>query len=548
MNEKINLQELIALLTKKSNITKKEAETFLKECLDTIHEALLEDRLIKVKNLGTFKLLRVNDRESVDVVTGERVLIPAHYKVNFSAENTLAQAINEPFSLFEAVELNEDDTIADSNGVITFSEAEDVLDDASDNEELTGNQEDNDNADFELVLDNFEKENENTILFTLDEENKISQTEEGDFNFILNGEMETEEKEEINDHSICHDDRKEITSDEPEIEKPNDLTFNLTLNLNEIVDPATPQVEIPEVIHDQEKIQIPQVPEEQAVQIEIPPMSEPVPQIEVPPVPVEPKAPQVPPVQSVPRWEKPPLPTAPAGERPPLPSTPIEESYKIYTPKKRRFRYPRWLIMPSYLAVLAGVAYGFYYLYNNMSDGEPHVPPVFTEAKEKTNDGANNDDTEQPKSKSNRNRNRNNLSDDSLRSILKKKYGEYLVGLQDDADSGNKTAENKPVNQPASSVQATQPSVPDRPISKNEKIITIQNGQTLTMLALTEYGNKCFWIYIYEENRHLLKNPDNVPAGIQLTMPSPEKYDIDKNSAASIRKAVERAGQILARH
>ncbi|MDR0863303.1 MAG: HU family DNA-binding protein [Candidatus Symbiothrix sp.] len=105
MNEKINLQELISLLAGKSGITKKEAEQFLKECFDTINEALVEDKLVKVKNLGSFKLIVAEDRESVDVTNGTRVLIPAHYKVSYAPDNQLAETINEPFSLFETVEL-----------------------------------------------------------------------------------------------------------------------------------------------------------------------------------------------------------------------------------------------------------------------------------------------------------------------------------------------------------------------------------------------------------------------------------------------------------
>jgi len=106
MNERINLQDLAALLAEKTAITKKEAETFLREYFDVLNEELINSGLIKIKDLGTFKLLPVEDRESVDVTTGERVLIPAHYKVTFTPDKKLAETVNEPFAFFETTEID----------------------------------------------------------------------------------------------------------------------------------------------------------------------------------------------------------------------------------------------------------------------------------------------------------------------------------------------------------------------------------------------------------------------------------------------------------
>jgi len=105
MNERINLQDLAALLAEKMAITKKEAETFLREYFDVLNEELINSGLIKIKDLGTFRLLPVEDRESVDVTTGERVLIPAHYKVAFTPDKNLAETVNEPFAFFETTEI-----------------------------------------------------------------------------------------------------------------------------------------------------------------------------------------------------------------------------------------------------------------------------------------------------------------------------------------------------------------------------------------------------------------------------------------------------------
>jgi nucleoid DNA-binding protein/nucleoid-associated protein YgaU len=108
MNEKIGLQDLVVLLAEKSNIAKKDAETLVKECFEIMEEGLLEDKLLKIRNLGTFKLVWVENRESVDVSTGERVLIPAHYKVSFSPDTELAEKVNAPYISLENVEIDDE--------------------------------------------------------------------------------------------------------------------------------------------------------------------------------------------------------------------------------------------------------------------------------------------------------------------------------------------------------------------------------------------------------------------------------------------------------
>ena len=105
MNEKTNLQDLAVLIAEKSGITTKEVDYFLKELIETVQETLLNEESVRIKNLGTFKRLTVSERESVDVSTGKRVLIPAHSKINFIPDNNLAQMVNDPFASFEPVEL-----------------------------------------------------------------------------------------------------------------------------------------------------------------------------------------------------------------------------------------------------------------------------------------------------------------------------------------------------------------------------------------------------------------------------------------------------------
>jgi nucleoid DNA-binding protein len=85
----------------------KDAETFVRAMFDLIEEALTNEKYVKIKGLGTFKLTEVNSRESVHVNTGERIEIQGHSKVSFTPDTSMKELINKPFSHFETVVLNE---------------------------------------------------------------------------------------------------------------------------------------------------------------------------------------------------------------------------------------------------------------------------------------------------------------------------------------------------------------------------------------------------------------------------------------------------------
>lgn len=107
MNEKITIQDLIDILAEKHSMNKKDAELFVKGVFELVEEALATEKYVKVKGLGTFKLIGVDSRESVDVNTGERIEIQGHNKVSFTPESSLKDLINKPFAHFETVIINE---------------------------------------------------------------------------------------------------------------------------------------------------------------------------------------------------------------------------------------------------------------------------------------------------------------------------------------------------------------------------------------------------------------------------------------------------------
>lgn len=107
MNTKITLPKLISHLAVRTGESKRLCEDFIKSLFATIADTLVAGESVKVKGLGVFKLVRVDERKSVNVATGGEYIIPAHDKLTFVPAKELASAVNAPFEIFEAVELSE---------------------------------------------------------------------------------------------------------------------------------------------------------------------------------------------------------------------------------------------------------------------------------------------------------------------------------------------------------------------------------------------------------------------------------------------------------
>lgn len=104
--DKISIQELTDIIAQQTGQTKKFSEQFLRELVSVISEYLVNDGIVKVKGLGTFKVITVEERKSVDVTTGREIVLPAHSKVQFIPEDSVKQTINEPYSHLETTILD----------------------------------------------------------------------------------------------------------------------------------------------------------------------------------------------------------------------------------------------------------------------------------------------------------------------------------------------------------------------------------------------------------------------------------------------------------
>ena len=124
---KMTTQDLAGVLVERWHIGKKEASQFVNELFFLIQKSLDEDKIVKVKGLGTFKIIDVDDRESVNVNTGDRVLIEGHGKITFTPDALMKELVNKPFSQFETVVLKDGVDFNEAENANQSEEAEKVV-------------------------------------------------------------------------------------------------------------------------------------------------------------------------------------------------------------------------------------------------------------------------------------------------------------------------------------------------------------------------------------------------------------------------------------
>lgn len=398
MNERLTLQDLIDLLAKRQEITKKDAENFLRELFTVIAETIEKNDSVKIKDFGTFKLVKVNSRKSVNVNTGEAIEIAAHYKLSFTPDKMLREAINLPFAHFESV----------------------ILEDGVSFEDITIESED---------------------------------SEEGN-----DTELNTEDRD-VNDSTIVDD--KEIIEIEPEnqpfIAEDIELEENISESSEVIEDRHEPETT---VIENEDSVS--KHNEEETKNIE---------EIE---------------------------------------SSDDDDEWLLKDSFGDKIkRNSATIAFVSIIVIIVGVLMCYVY---------------FTVSPQKTVD----DD----KLVAENNKGLDSvMSSDSLANISPV---DSLAALSSDTltsttpndiknEIGVKPEERKKVEEP-------------KPIAKAQSV-KIEPGTTLRLIGLKYYGHKSFWVYIYQENKDKIKNPNNVALGTVLSIPPREKYGIDPKNPESIKKA-----------
>lgn len=109
----VTIKDIAKIVASQHNIKVAEAEEFVQKLVDTINEGLEADRLVKIKGFGTFKMQAMKSRASVNVNTGERVIIGEHDRITFLPDTMMKNAINKPFAHFETVEIDDESPLLD---------------------------------------------------------------------------------------------------------------------------------------------------------------------------------------------------------------------------------------------------------------------------------------------------------------------------------------------------------------------------------------------------------------------------------------------------
>lgn len=390
MNERLNLQDLIDLLAQKQEITKKDAETFLRELVAVISESIGSEDSVKLKDFGTFKLVKVNARKSINVNTGEAFEIPAHYKLSFTPDKQLKEAINRPFAHFESVILEEG---------VSF-------------ENIDTKDEDIDSEDSDI--DNVES---------------------------------TESAEE---------------QTTPLVESPIE---NEKIGISESEEAETVEVEVEDIVQSEATVEIDIEEQETTKVVETSEIED---------------------------------------------NSPLEEPIQ---PKRRKKPSRRKLVSLGFIIflIIAGFAIGGYFFQDILSY-KGNTSPTDNKENIVATDSIAGSITLQP---------------DSVAKVDSSKIDKTTDETENKANTETLKEEKK------------------IDIEKPLTTETIQSGQTMRLISLKYYGHKSFWIYIYQENKSKINNPNNVPIGTSLHIPHPAKYGIDAKNPASIEKAKTLESQLI---
>ena len=487
MNERLTIQDLIDLLAAKHSMTKKDAEAFVKEFFLLIEQALENEKTVKIKGLGTFKLVDVDSRESVNVNTGERFQIKGHTKVSFTPDTTLRDTINKPFAHFETVVLNEGTVLEDTPMEESDEEEASVADSEAEMVDSEVTEDKNTDEDTQEEI----QPEEPAIEEPATEAVAAVKGEETDTNETVPTETEPEPAvieqpmtEELLESEAESESILEDSSEEEPSETPLEPDFSPAAT-EEPVEEASEETIIEEPETEKKKT------ETTAEQIIAQELYKAVYAVK--------------PVSGHPAYR--------ISRNITVKEPETEQPKAAYTDKdsdkKEKSAIPYLIATIIIVLLLCGGAILFIYypdLFSSSSDSDKDivdmpeaVQPVQPEAqlsdtivqKDTVAEAAPvmPDETVQPKP------------------VVKKEPAAEPV-----------KAESKPAQQqqPATSVYSDSASYK---ITGTKTKYTIKEGETLTRVSLRFYGTKAMWPYIVKHNPKVIKNPDNVPYGTTIEIP-----------------------------
>lgn len=419
MNQKITLPDVAEWVARRRGCSKREAELFLREMVSLTAETLAAGEALKIEGLGLFKPVWVEPRTTVNVQTGEPFLVPGHYKLVFTPEKRVREAVNEPFSCFSAEVLSDDADLSALRVTESAQPDEDVED--------------------------------------LDDES-------GSDEAVVSSQADAEPSQ--------PDTATDIPSEPAAVaEQPAEPAEEASDDL------AAPAVE-PEPLQPDAATDVPSEPAAVAEQPSEPTEVEPVQE-----------------ANGLPETAVSPLTDEEASDV----SSPENMNDLLRRERMRGF----WIGAVVAATITAFVLFSVYIVV--------HRP--FASVDEAKGVAA-------------------------VQVTVPATTADTVAALP--SESGDTTRLTDSVDNRVA-VAAVQPA------SAGVVKDTLGRGEFLTTLSLKHYGHKAFWVYIYDANKNIISNPDNVEAGTVLTIPPREKYGIEAADSVSVRKALNIADSLKAK-
>lgn len=499
MNAKISLPELIDQLSRKNNCTKKEAEQFLKEFFSLAADTVIRGENLKINGLGQFRSVWVEPRASVNVRTGEPMEIPGHYKLSFSPDKAMREAVNAPFSCF-IPEVLPDDVLTDE---AVQADENETADEAED-----------------IFIDDSQREVAKTVAEEIPGAAVAGEAADADAGYGQQSEVEptavAEEPVVEEEPASAHPSHETLMGDATTVgddaagDADEESVAKLSEDeLNALADFVLGKI-VAENMPDSASCRETSQAAEETASAPHASMSD------TSEATTSEMAGGVLPIISFGGDEERPagksvekcndeIPTAGAEEY-------DEDVYDDCRPSLWDKMQQRPLLtgLCAVLLLLLVIAGGTLWQLNRrgitLGDAwsyyfsSPHTE-MSTDIPEQPQQIFEEPESEQKA---------NNLSS----SIVTEEKPESLDGVPD--------------------VQALPPLAVHR----------LSDGDRLTLLSLEYYGSKDFWVYIYEENKTVMPNPNRLPVGLEVKIPDPRKYGIDAGSQQSLDKAKKFADQL----
>ena len=459
MDEKLSIYDIAEILTAKTGREKADIETFVETLIAVINDVITHNGVVRIKGIGSFKVIPVKERESIHVNTGERIVIPAHHKLSFLPDKILKEKINRPFAFFEAIETNETENNETASSGLSNDDEEDENDEPITAEEPV-----------QKPVREVTKATEDIAPKT--EENPAPL-------LVLPSEDEIKEGYKMTDKEI-EKEPDDGPSEERAIGSHRASAANRETLQKSTIIPI--KQEIMSENNERKEQHVNETPKSH-------PVAKPV----------------------------------------------------VKKKKKETSNISLYVILALLLLLLGGgIFYYFYYdrlLYEEFNSTTQHTQTT-DDSFLLPGDSAAVQESEKSE----------NVDTSGVTASGTNESTATSPVASTSSTRKEQTASTASTSSKKTTPQQTKPAT-DTSTSSDHNVmarVKVASGERLTLLAQKYYGNKVFWVYIYDFNKAKIPDPDRVPAGMEILIPAKEVYAINAQSSASIAQAKELQSKIMA--